>query len=105
MNGFLVVCRTTLDELPIQLCKSMEYAKLICRTTTIAAVDRVAKIMDVDQASPIVNAVITFKCGLPTALDIVSEWSSNDGVYWTLTDAKPRRKLPTQPQKPRKQKP
>ena len=71
---FLVVCRTTLDELPLGITPSRSRALTIAVHSKIPMIDKAAELMGVDKASPVCNAIITFHDGKPVTCDIVAEW-------------------------------
>lgn len=71
-DAYLVVARTNLDEIPIQLCQTYHDAKAACDTVTEKEIYRIAnKIMGVDDAGLCSIAIIVFLGGKPIDLEIV----------------------------------
>ena len=91
---FLVVCRTTLDELPLGITPSRSRALTIAVHSKIPMIEKVAKLMGVDNAAPIVNAIITFRNETPVTCDIVAEWDCTGPEKkprWTCSAIKKRK--------------
>ena len=73
MRSYLVVVRTTMDELPILLTKVHQQAYAKTRTLTLDEVRKAADLMGVDYASLCNVSVVVFKDGIPVDMNIVRE--------------------------------
>lgn len=71
---FLAVLRTNLDELPIGIFATRKEARVACWLMTSSRADKLAKLMRVDYAGRVCNAIIEFVNGVPKKLEIVDDW-------------------------------
>jgi hypothetical protein len=78
MNGFLVLIRHTLDDLPVGLFRTEKEATTFALTCDIdVETKRTAKLMSLDATTPICVAIVSFVDETPTACDIVRDCEEN----------------------------
>lgn len=63
-DAYLVVARTNLDEIPIELCPTLEHARIVAHTTTEDEIHRIAS------DAGVTMAIIVFLGGKPIDLEI-----------------------------------
>ena len=69
---WLVIVRTTMDDLPIQLCDSYAEAREVADWITQAQCDEATDLMEVDSAGLVCPAIVHFnEDGKPVKLDIL----------------------------------
>lgn len=90
-DAYLVVARTNLDEIPIELCPTLEHAYTVATSVTEEEIYRIAGgVMGVDQAGICSIAVIVFLAGKPIHLEKVREWDVQEEIFSPLFTQKRR---------------
>jgi hypothetical protein len=75
MNGFLVLGRCALDDVPLRLCRSKaEALTLAGRVTEDDVVEAAAHVIEVDVATFINVAVVEFRDGVPRPMEIIKSF-------------------------------
>ena len=78
MNGYLVVVRCGMDDLPCRLFADKGKAEAFAKEPIEAEVDRVAKLLNLDVTDLCNVSVATFADGVMTACDIVRDFEDED---------------------------
>lgn len=76
--SYLVVVRTNLDELPILLTSDRSEAIRKANKVTDRDAERSAEMMGVDSAGRINIAIIAFRNGKPTSIELIKDWENED---------------------------
>jgi hypothetical protein len=66
MNGFLVLLRHTMDDLPITLCETLEQAEKIARNVEKMPNDWIRAVYNSDCSMPCNVSVVEFRHGQPS---------------------------------------
>ena len=73
MNGFLVLIRHQMDDIPAALLSNRHVAEGAASTIDPMAPEHVREVMDTDASTPICVCIVEYRDGWPVSCDVVRD--------------------------------